>query len=98
MELKKTDQERLFSNRSIEYINGTSLEKGLIKIIDLKLRPEFQWQNGRLYFELEEKGTPAVRVSVVNCELDFDLWRTKRNPVITVLLPVGFRKMRDYHA
>ena len=63
------------------------------KILQLNAQPEFQWQEDHTIYEQDSDGSPAVRVSVAGCPVDFDLWAGLRNPAIVGVFPAGFREI-----
>ena len=80
-------------------ITRNSLEKLLKeKILQLNAQPEFQWKEDHTIYEQDSDGSPAVRVSVAGCPVDFDLWAGLRNPAIVGVFPAGFREIWEYYA
>ena len=75
-------------------VSRSTLEKLLMeKILQLNAQPEFQWQEDHTIYEQDSDGSPAVRVSVAGCPVDFDLWAGLRNPAIVGVFPAGFREI-----
>lgn len=64
---------------------------GLIqsKVDEVVNEPEYNW-NGRFKsFRTENDGTPTVRVGIVNCSLDTDIWEGLRTPAHVGMFPLG---------
>lgn len=64
---------------------------GLIqsKVDEVVNEPEYNW-NGRFKsFRTDEDGTPTVRVGIVNCSLDTDIWEGLRTPAHVGMYPLG---------
>jgi ferredoxin len=77
----------------------STLEKLLKeKILQLNAQPEFQWKEDHTIYEQDSDGSPAVRVSVAGCPIDFDLWVGLRNPAKVGVFPAGFREIWEYYA
>lgn len=68
------------------------------KILQLGSQPEFRWEEGQNTYEVDPDGTPAVRVAVAGCSVDFDLWANLRNPAKVGIYPVGFQEIWEYYA
>ena len=68
------------------------------KILQLSSQPEFQWKEDYSTFEQDPDGSPAVRVAVASCPVDFDLWAGLRNPAKVGIYPVGTQEIWEYYA
>ncbi|MFO7941240.1 MAG: hypothetical protein R6U92_01125 [Bacillota bacterium] len=83
----------------LEGIEKRSLTANLKEIIvDLKKEPEFSWSSARTTFAIEDDGSPAVKVAIANCGVDFDPWSRLRNPAMIGLHPLNFRELWDFYA
>lgn len=83
----------------VEAITRDSAEKLLKeKIVQLSAQPEFQWKEGQTNYEQDPDGSPAVRVALAGCSVDFDLWAGLRNPAKVGIYPVGFQEIWEYYA
>jgi ferredoxin len=83
----------------VEEITRDSVEKLLKdKILQLSAQPEFRWKHGQNNYELDPDGSPAVRVALASCSVDFDLWAGLRNPAKVGIYPVGFQEIWEYYA
>ena len=67
------------------------------KVTELSSQPEFQWADGWTTYATDDDGSPAVRVAVANCGLDFDPWAHLRNPAIVGLHPVDTEQLWDFY-
>ncbi len=85
--------------KKMDRLTRTPLQRALKeKVEELRKQPEFQWEDGRTNFALDADGSAAVRVSVANCPLDFDLWSGLRNPAMVGLYPAGFQEIWEFYA
>jgi len=83
----------------IEAITRESVEKILKeKILQLGAQPEFRWEEGQNTYEVDPDGSPAVRVALASCSVDFDLWANLRNPAKVGIYPVGFQEIWEFYA
>jgi len=59
------------------------------KVSEVINEPEYNW-NGRFKsFRADDDGTPTVRVGIVNCSLDTDIWEGLRTPAHVGMHPLG---------
>ena len=99
MEATKPARRRLPKGMKVDRISPHDVQTTLeAKIAELRQQPEFQWQGGRSNYALDADGSPAVRVAVAQCGMDFDLWKEIRNPAMVGLFPVGFRELWEFYA
>ncbi len=68
------------------------------KVAEISVQPEYRWADGRTNFAVDTDGAPAVRVGVLNCGLDCDLWKGLRNPAMIGLYPVGLPQIWGFYA
>ncbi|MBT5642803.1 hypothetical protein HOJ44_06765, partial [Candidatus Bathyarchaeota archaeon] len=68
------------------------------KILELHEEPEFQWDATRTTYSTDDQGKPRIKIAVGNVPLDYDLWKSLRNPAVIGLHPVGLEQIWAYYA
>jgi ferredoxin len=70
-------------------IDGNSIP-GLIrdKVNEIINEPEYNWNSPFKSFQTDEEGKPVVRVGIINCSLDTDIWEGLSTPAHVGIYPL----------
>jgi len=63
------------------------------KTIELRGRPEFQWNTKRVNYAEEGRNPCSIKLAVRNVSLDYDLWQGLRNPATDGLYPTDLKEI-----
>ena len=58
------------------------------KVAEVIAEPAFNWQSGFCTYRTDDAGAPLVRLAMVNCRIDMDIWHGLRSPALIGMYPL----------
>jgi NAD-dependent dihydropyrimidine dehydrogenase PreA subunit len=80
------------AERKVSEITREGLQQLLTKkVTEVAKEPEHSWTGEFCSYMKGKDGLPVVRLSLVNCKPDMDIWEGLRNPAQVGMYPLGLR-------
>ena len=82
--------------KAITYSNFQQLLQS--KVAEVVCEPEYSWGNDFKSFMTDSDGKPVVRVAIINCAPDMDIWEGLRSPAHVGMHPLNLEDVWMHYA
>lgn len=90
------NQEVETKSKAIAHSNFQQLLQS--KVAEVVCEPEYSWGNNFKSFMIDRDGEPVVRVAIVNCAPDMDIWEGLRTPAHVGMYPLNLEDVWMHYA